>query len=578
MSQTHALTQGIASLGRGPDTTLVHMSQPEVDALQQIAKAQGGSLTINPQTGLPEAGFLSSALPIIGTVAGSMMGMPWLGAAMSGLGTAMATGDIGKGILSGLGSWGMGQAFGAMAGAGANPMEEATKQAVTQSVGNPVAANAVMQGINPVLPGEFGELGIGATNPAMVAANPMTAANSSGATPYNEFIPDGAPYNEFAQTTSPQTAANPYVAAQQIHTPYETPESVFTAPNRNLVDTSKMKLGERVGNVGSGFGQLGSETGRDNIMGRMANGGKYNPDASILGIKGTEGMGNAATLGAAGLGAYNTVKGIGDVMNPQRPGLAGLPIPPGMTRQQYDFAQRRNPNWGQPGQAYFDQRFSPVQAAGGGLMMSQGGPAYPQDTPNYPLSGVGSQYAQGIGPTPSEMIGGSGDTAINKYGEEAKRMNTGGNVIPGKPRKSKRESDSLLPYEQSSYNDQKYMEYLKRMGDNGPLKVDEYDDPSNDLAAGGVASLGTYKAGGLLNGPGDGVSDSIPAVINGPKPQRAALADGEFVIPARIVSEIGNGSTKAGSKRLYAMMDRIEKARKKVKNGQDSGAYRMLPA
>ena len=81
-------------------------------------------------------------------------------------------------------------------------------------------------------------------------------------------------------------------------------------------------------------------------------------------------------------------------------------------------------------------------------------------------------------------------------------------------------------------------------------------------AAGGIADLGGYSDGGrLLRGPGDGVSDSIPATIAGKQPAR--LADGEFVVPARIVSEIGNGSTEAGAKKLYAMMDRVQNARKK---------------
>jgi len=82
---------------------------------------------------------------------------------------------------------------------------------------------------------------------------------------------------------------------------------------------------------------------------------------------------------------------------------------------------------------------------------------------------------------------------------------------------------------------------------------------------GGMAEgdLGGYSDGGrLLRGPGDGVSDDIPATINDKQPAR--LADGEFVIPARIVSEIGNGSTDAGAKRLYAMMDKIQAGRKKT--------------
>jgi hypothetical protein len=95
------------------------------------------------------------------------------------------------------------------------------------------------------------------------------------------------------------------------------------------------------------------------------------------------------------------------------------------------------------------------------------------------------------------------------------------------------------------------------------------------------SDLGGYSDGGrMLKGPGDGVSDDIPATINGKQPAR--LADGEFVIPARIVSELGNGSTDAGAKRLYAMMDRIQAGRKKTvgkgKVAVDSKAKKHLPA
>jgi len=83
------------------------------------------------------------------------------------------------------------------------------------------------------------------------------------------------------------------------------------------------------------------------------------------------------------------------------------------------------------------------------------------------------------------------------------------------------------------------------------------------LAGGGLGTLGGYSDGGrLLKGPGDGVSDSIPASIGDKQPAR--LADGEFVVPARIVSELGNGSTDAGARKLYAMMDRVQKARGKT--------------
>jgi hypothetical protein len=99
---------------------------------------------------------------------------------------------------------------------------------------------------------------------------------------------------------------------------------------------------------------------------------------------------------------------------------------------------------------------------------------------------------------------------------------------------------------------------------------------------GGLGSLGSYSDGGrLLKGPGDGVSDSIPATI-GRNRQPARLADGEFVIPARIVSELGNGSTEAGAKKLYAMMARVQRARGKTtgknKVAANSRADKYLPA
>lgn len=95
---------------------------------------------------------------------------------------------------------------------------------------------------------------------------------------------------------------------------------------------------------------------------------------------------------------------------------------------------------------------------------------------------------------------------------------------------------------------------------------------------GGLSDLGGYSDGGrLLKGPGDGVSDSIPATIGGKQPAR--LAEGEFVVPARIVSELGNGSTDAGAQKLYAMMDRVQKARRKTKNvAADTKAHKYLPS
>jgi len=100
-------------------------------------------------------------------------------------------------------------------------------------------------------------------------------------------------------------------------------------------------------------------------------------------------------------------------------------------------------------------------------------------------------------------------------------------------------------------------------------------------AAGGImgANLGGYAAGGnprLLKGPGDGMSDDIPATIANRQPAR--LADGEFVVPADVVSHLGNGSTEAGAKKLHHMMDSVRKARTgNSKQGKQINPNKYLP-
>jgi hypothetical protein len=93
------------------------------------------------------------------------------------------------------------------------------------------------------------------------------------------------------------------------------------------------------------------------------------------------------------------------------------------------------------------------------------------------------------------------------------------------------------------------------------------------LKKGGVAGLPPR----YIDGHGDGMSDSVPAMISNRQPAR--LADGEFVIPADVVSHLGNGSSKAGAKQLYSMMDRVRKARTgNPRQGKEINASRMMPA
>ena len=125
------------------------------------------------------------------------------------------------------------------------------------------------------------------------------------------------------------------------------------------------------------------------------------------------------------------------------------------------------------------------------------------------------------------------------------------------------------PLSRFNYDPDRYRPYRAASG--GLMDT----EPARRMAAGG---LGSYSDGGqMLKGPGDGMSDDIPASIGDEQPAR--LADGEFVVPADVVSGIGNGSTDAGAEALYAMLDRVRKARTgRTEQAPEIDAQRMMPA
>lgn len=104
-----------------------------------------------------------------------------------------------------------------------------------------------------------------------------------------------------------------------------------------------------------------------------------------------------------------------------------------------------------------------------------------------------------------------------------------------------------------------------------------YGQVPEGMARGGISDLGSYSDGGrMLKGPGDGMSDSIPATIGGKR--QARLADGEFVVPADVVSHLGNGSTDAGADVLYDMMNKVRKARTGTqKQGKQINPGKFVP-
>jgi hypothetical protein len=172
-------------------------------------------------------------------------------------------------------------------------------------------------------------------------------------------------------------------------------------------------------------------------------------------------------------------------------------------------------------------------------------------------SGAGSTAA---GLTGSQMLGYglAGSTALSLLGNKNRSSAGGGSKEDeyDKRLKGYKLSPNYQAYEAPRPNPYYRPAYAAEGG-----VMNSFDDEAGrDMAGGGMTSLGGYSDGGrMLKGPGDGMSDSIPGVIGGKQPAR--LADGEFVVPADVVSHLGNGSTDAGAKRLYSMMDNIRKAR-----------------
>ena len=100
----------------------------------------------------------------------------------------------------------------------------------------------------------------------------------------------------------------------------------------------------------------------------------------------------------------------------------------------------------------------------------------------------------------------------------------------------------------------------------------------------GEGSVTTFESGGMTSNPGyylggttDGMADQVPATIGGDEPAR--LSDGEFVVPADVVSHLGNGNSDAGATQLYSMMDRVRQKRTgTTQQGVEINPMQQLPA
>ena len=475
MSLQHA-AKHLAAHGRGDDKVLVHMTRGELKSLNDLAMAGGGHLTINPHTGLHEAGFLRAMLPMIigaglaAATAGTSLAMtPAMTGLVVGGGYAAATGSVKKGLQAGLGAYG---------GAG---------------MGSNLAASGT------------------ATGTAAAGTEAATAGEVAAEQARKQAMEDAA--RNAMDIRPPPPTVSPDVAAQSAREYASNMKGTTVDPFS--VGTQKVLASNP---MSTGFN---------------------NATSSWQGAKDFIGA-NKAPLAAAGVTALVNTD---DKKPPSTPTDADQ-------GQRYDF--QANPT-----------------AAATGTVPNPNIPSYEQMMSNPSNFGAEQRYfnPQYV----KRAAGGPVETMSNQAAMGANTMYPMANMAT---------SSFATPYQNPVSTNM-----LAPTADTGVGMNGEPNMQGTRMATGGISdagyNLGGYSDGGrLLRGPGDGVSDDIPAMIGQKQPAR--LADGEFVVPARIVSEIGNGSTEAGARKLYAMMDRVQSARKKTvgKNriAHNSRADKYLPA
>lgn len=521
----HTAAKYLESRGRGNDKMLVHMTPSEVKGLQSLAMAAGGSLSINPETGLAEAGFLESILPMLAG-AGLMM-IPGVGplgaAAMVGGATGIATGSLEKGLMAGLGAYGGAGMAGSLSSAGASAVGDlgasaATDALASQGASNVAASQVANTGAAAGLPGAAASN----IDPSLLNAMSVRDVAASNVIGSTAGLPMGA--SSALQSAIPQTGAD---------------AAVQTAGRVGATSamTPTQAMGKGLGAVTSSPSAAGSFLG-DNML----------------------------NIGAAAIPA------LAQDTQDYTP----------MTEEEESTLKSISPNF----RAMRPTRPNPYYQAQYPSYAS-GGPVERMSQMNVALNPQGGLYPQGMidktqyalptqRPTSMEVIDAGAQRAFAEGG--IARYAPGGVAhLPVKG--TYRDSDSATAnkdaYEAAMIRLNKLRKGANLSSVSMPKSNVKGLGDLPEFAAGG--SLGGYSDGGrMLKGPGDGMSDDIPAVIGSKQPAR--LADGEFVIPADVVSHLGNGSTDAGAKKLYSMMDKIRKARTgNKKQGKKINPNKFLP-
>jgi hypothetical protein len=536
----HNAAKHIAAHGRGEDTVLVHMTPNEVSGLQSVAKAHGGSLTINPHTGLAEAGFLRGILPtLLGAgLAATGVGAP-LAALMVGGGYTVASGgDLKKGLMAGLGAYGGAGMYGAV-----NPAATATAGAtpVPTTPSAPVVSNAA-----PVGGPNISSLGSG-TYP--------TVPNMAAPT----ITPAPAPMNLNSLVAEPAVGSSAQMA-QQSMAPAVQPTNLATTATTPITPsyTPAAKSFED-----AAFSKYGAAS-----LGSTVAGSQEEPKAPT-----------PADPGMIRPYTYERTKNVDAFQDTPTSGYAPL-----SSKERNYFADSKYTAltpYKAPGPEYM--------AAGGPVETMSNQAAMGANT-MYPMANMAtSSFATPYqSPVSTNMLSPTSDSPVGMNGEpsmQGTRMAGGGEVprfglggMSSDPQNASEGGIFALLRQAMGAARQKQSDPRQYTYDPQSQQYSEIQQGTAVPALAMGGSLGGYSDGGrMLKGPGDGMSDNIPAVIG--KKQPARLADGEFVVPADVVSHLGNGSTDAGAKQLYAMMDKIRAARTGTKKqGKQINPRKYMPA
>lgn len=563
MNRTYKTAQGIASLGRGPDKMLVHMSPTEVAGLQKLAVSTGGSLSINPKTGLVEAGWLESILPMVaGAAAVAMTGgaaTPMVAAMYGGL-AGGATGAIanrhngqstlsnfGMGALGGAGG-GMGAAALANIGAGAAAGGAAAGGAGSAGAAAPTLAQL---GTGSAAAGAGGASG-GATLAQLGtgAAEAGTGTGTAIAAPVaqSQTALMGQGLHSLSASQHPMLALKAagygripmaMTAAPLISNAMSPAENSSSAP-KDKVRYWNTRFNQDTGQYGpSSWGDsfpgyaMGGQVPMPPPRAASAPMGKVDP-ATLQSYMDNINTQNQTPAYMNNPNSYYNPQGQPPLQpqNPQsqppRAVMNNPSVPPDSSMQQFGY----NPSTQQYSNAASGLRFRPNRYYASGGMTDDIDPNNPSTWTN---AGNPNDGANQITSTPTY------DPQTGTYsGSSTYREPT-----PGK---------SHGPW--GGFVDKA----------NHGFGIDHNKSSMDPLGPIVGHHFGMMASGGAIDGPGDGMSDSIPASIDGKQPAR--LGSGEFVVPADVVSHLGNGSSTAGARRLYSMMDKVRQAR----TGQKSQA------